>query len=113
MKALGFSPSVRLFEAAACGAPIISDNWPGIESIFKPGSELLIADSPRDVIDILTQMPEEKRLAILAKASARLLREHTPAHRAVQLEGFYQEAVARRQSTKGLRIRSNEVEEAK
>jgi spore maturation protein CgeB len=113
MKNLGFSPSVRLFEAAVSGAPIISDNWPGIESFFKPGDELLIADSARDVVDILTHMPEDRRLAIAAQARARLLAEHTPLHRAIQLEAYYQEALGQRQSIKSVRIRGSKLEEAK
>ncbi len=35
MIAAGWSPSVRLFEAAACGTPIISDAWAGLESLLR------------------------------------------------------------------------------
>src|SRR5205807_8216640 len=42
MIAAGFSPSVRLFEAAACGVPIITDRWPGLDSIFTPGEEVIV-----------------------------------------------------------------------
>jgi spore maturation protein CgeB len=113
MKALGFSPSVRLFEAAACGTPLISDDWPGIETIFKPGSEILIAAGPRDVVQIVMQLPEDRRLAIAANARTRLLKEHTPAHRARQLEAYYHEALAHRQSVKTNSIHAVELEEAK
>ncbi len=44
----GYSPSVRLFEAAACGTPIISDVWDGLETIFVPGREIVLADAPDD-----------------------------------------------------------------
>ncbi len=97
MRTLGFSPSVRLFEAAACGAPLISDNWPGLETLFTPSSEILLANTPRDVIQILTEMPEERRIWVAEKARARLLRDHTPDHRARQLEACYLEAAGRRQ----------------
>jgi spore maturation protein CgeB len=113
MKALGFSPSVRLFEAAACGTPLISDDWPGIETIFAPGAEILIASRPRDVIQILQEIPDERRLTIAANARARLLAEHTPAHRARQLESYYQEALANRQSRTGINRRRIELEEVK
>jgi spore maturation protein CgeB len=96
MRALGFSPSVRLFEAAACGAPIISDRWLGIETIFTPSSEILLANGTRDVIEILTTMPEDRRLSVADHARRRFLRDHTPDHRARQLEGYYLEAVDRR-----------------
>jgi spore maturation protein CgeB len=113
MKALGFSPSVRMFEAAACGTPLISDNWPGIETVFKPGSEILVASGARDVIQILSELPEDRRLSLSANARARLLKEHTPAHRAVQLEGYYREALALRRSAKRYSRPVDELEEVK
>ncbi|MBV9561423.1 MAG: glycosyltransferase [Bradyrhizobium sp.] len=96
MRSLGFSPSVRLFEAAACGTPIISDHWPGIETILTPSVEILLAATPGEVIDILSNMPEEKRLSIAEQARRRILRDHTADHRAEQLEGYYLEAASRR-----------------
>ena len=54
MVAAGFSPSVRLFEAAACGAPIISDPWAGLDTILRPGSEMaVVAHGARDVLAAL------------------------------------------------------------
>lgn len=96
MRALGFSPSVRLFEAAACGTPVISDRWRGLETIFAPSSEILLVSGTREVIQILTEMPEERRLSIADKARRRFLTEHTPCHRARQLESYYLEAVGQR-----------------
>ena len=58
MALAGFSPSVRLFEAAACGSPIISDRWAGIETLFAPGREILLAESPDDVLQALLEMSE-------------------------------------------------------
>jgi spore maturation protein CgeB len=113
MKSLGFSPSVRLFEAAACGTPLISDNWPGIETVFSPGTEILIASGPREIVQILKEIPNDRRLSIAANARARLLKEHTPAHRARQLETYYLEALTHRQYLKGISRRSVELEEAK
>ena len=49
----GWSPSVRLFEAAACGVPIISDWWDGLSSLFEPDTEILIAKRSADVLDYL------------------------------------------------------------
>ena len=45
MVAAGWSPSVRLFEAAACGVPVISDAWPGLNEFFRPGSRILVAET--------------------------------------------------------------------
>jgi spore maturation protein CgeB len=96
MRALGYSPSVRLFEAAAFGVPIISDDWDGLSSIFRPDQEILVAGDTSDVLQILQQVSEERRRTIAAAARARFLAEHTPSHRAVQLESYHQEALQRR-----------------
>lgn len=82
----GFSPSVRLFEAALCGTPTISDEWPGLGAFFRPGEEILVARSSRDVLGWLRDMPESQRRAIGARARARVLAAHTGAHRAAELE---------------------------
>ncbi|SCB50527.1 Spore maturation protein CgeB [Bradyrhizobium shewense] len=113
MRALGFSPSVRLFEAAACGTPVISDQWPGIETIFAPSREILLASSPRDVIEILRDMPEERRRTIAECARRRVLTGHTADHRACQLEGYYAEAAAhrRRKSSRPAASRTVQVAE--
>jgi len=58
----GWSPSVRLFEAAACGTPIVSDRWEGIETLFAPGREIVLADGPSEVLAVLRGMAEEDRL---------------------------------------------------
>ena len=91
MIAAGWSPSVRLFEAAACGTPIISDRWPGIESLLVPHQEILLVDRTVDVLDILERCREEDRLRIAERARKRILAEHTAAHRAAELEAHAME----------------------
>lgn len=81
----GYSPSVRLFEAAACGVPVISDYWTGLEELFAIGSEILISRSTAETLQYLTEMPEEKRIAIGRRARAAVLRQHTYEHRAAEL----------------------------
>ena len=92
----GYSPSVRLFEAACCGVPIISDAWPGLDSFFKPGEEILTASSAADVLHILRTVPDARRRAIAAAARARALAGHTGDHRAAELEAYAHEAAGRR-----------------
>jgi spore maturation protein CgeB len=87
----GYSPSVRLFEAAACGTPIISDYWPGLETFFEPEKEILIADSASAVLEYL-QSPAREAQLIGRRARERVLAEHTAAHRAEQLERYIIEA---------------------
>src|SRR3954468_18247369 len=84
----GFSPSVRLFEAAACGIPIISDDWPGLKTLFRPGEEILVAKNAGEVLDILQQLPQHVAHQIGSRSRDRVLREHTSAHRAAELEKF-------------------------
>jgi spore maturation protein CgeB len=84
----GYSPSVRLFEAAACGTPIISDYWEGLETFFEPGTEVLVSRSAQKTLRHLREMPEAERVQLGARARARVLAGHTAAHRAAQLEGY-------------------------
>jgi spore maturation protein CgeB len=84
----GWSPSVRLFEAAACGTPIVSDRWTGIESLLVPHREILLVDRTLDVLDILQRCGEDERLRIAERARQRILAEHTAAHRAEEIESY-------------------------
>jgi spore maturation protein CgeB len=86
MKAAGWSPSVRLFEAAACGTPIISDEWPGLEEFFTPGREILVAHSAEEVDALLRTTSPGQAAVIGAAGRARVLQAHTAAHRAAELE---------------------------
>jgi spore maturation protein CgeB len=95
MRALGYSPSVRLFEAGACGAAIISDPWAGIDTVFLPGEEILVADSREDVLRLLDETSEEERARIGAAARRRVLAEHTADRRVDQLHDFVSGGVAR------------------
>lgn len=85
MVAAGYSPSVRLFEAAACGTPIVSDIWPGLETIFTPAQEILLAATPEDVVHAI-QLPPAALARLGARARARVLAAHTAAHRARAVE---------------------------
>ena len=84
MAALGFCPSGRLFEAAACGVPVVSDWWEGLDAFFTPGEEILIARSSEDVLAALSRSPEELS-RIGAAARERALDEHTAERRAGEL----------------------------
>lgn len=84
----GFSPSVRLFEAAACKVPIISDYWDGLDSFFEPGTEILIAHSTEDVVGYLTEISEKERRRIAENAYQKILNKHTSEARAKELENY-------------------------
>lgn len=80
MRAMGYCPSGRLFEAAACGTPILTDDWKGLDAFFEPGREILVAHDTEDAMDALELAPGE--LALIARrARERVLDEHTAAHR--------------------------------
>jgi spore maturation protein CgeB len=84
MAEMGWCPSGRLFEAAACGAPLLSDAWDGIQDFFEPGSELLLASNSDDVLAALGSSDRELRL-IAERARERTLSQHSSARRAQQL----------------------------
>jgi spore maturation protein CgeB len=94
----GWSPSARLFEAAACGVPTISDHWPGVEQFFEPGREILLASSCDDVLALLCGLPETERRQIAERARERVLRQHTAAHRAATLEREAINVIAEREN---------------
>ena len=82
----GWSPSVRLFEAAACGVPVVSDWWEGLDAFFSPGKEILVARSAAEVVQHLAEVDDDRRAEIGAAARARVLAEHTAEHRVDELE---------------------------
>jgi len=84
----GFSPSVRLFEAAACGCTIVSDFWPGLNSILQIGEEILLAHKCADVISFLKEIDETELQQIGRRARERVLEQHSSEHRAQEFENY-------------------------
>jgi spore maturation protein CgeB len=84
MASMGYCPSGRLFEAAACGTAILSDLWTGLDLFFQPGEEILIASSTRDAVSAITKDPELLR-QIGSRARERALDCHTAEIRARRL----------------------------
>jgi spore maturation protein CgeB len=83
----GYCPSGRLFEAAACGVPILSDKWPGLDSFFEPEREILVAEDTASALEALDRSPED--LANLARlARDRVMEQHTAANRVQELEAI-------------------------
>jgi spore maturation protein CgeB len=91
MAVMGHCPSGRLFEAAACGTPVISDSWAGLDEFFEPGVEILVARSPEDVQESLERDPAEL-VQIGAAARRCVLAKHTAAHRSRQFVHYLEEA---------------------
>ncbi len=91
MAGFGYCPSGRFFEAAACGTPIVSDRWLGIEAFFRPGEEVFLADDHQAVLDALA-CPDAVLSAVAMRARQRTLDEHTGDHRAAELLAYLDEA---------------------
>lgn len=87
----GYAPSVRLFEAAACGVPIISDYWEGLDEIFEFEKEILVSRSAKDTLSYLKDIDEEERRNIGERARKKILEGHTAAHRAKELISYFYE----------------------
>jgi spore maturation protein CgeB len=85
MASVGYCPSGRLFEATACGAPVITDSWEGLGDFFEAGSEIAIARRSADVLEAL-EMSDRERRQIAAAGRARTLECHSSAARARELE---------------------------
>jgi spore maturation protein CgeB len=83
MAAMGYCPSGRLFEAAACGTPVLSDWWTGLDEFFQPGEEILIAASPSDTLNAIRQDARSMK-QVGARARQRALDSHTAEIRARQ-----------------------------
>ncbi len=95
----GFAPSVRLFEAAACGTAIISDYWEGLGTFFRFGEEVLISSTTEHTLRYLTDVSDKERINIGERARKRVLAEHTASHRAEQLESYIKEAREKKSTT--------------
>jgi spore maturation protein CgeB len=92
----GHSPSVRLFEAAATGTPVISDIWEGIDTLLRPGREIVLAEGGEAVLAVLRDPDPAPRDRMAEAARARILAEHTAEHRAAELVAHLREASARK-----------------
>jgi len=89
----GWCPSGRLFEAAACGTPLLSDGWDGLGTFLAPGREILVARDTREALAALEL--DDAQLARIARAAReRVLAEHTSDHRAAELERLLEDADA-------------------
>lgn len=97
----GWSPSIRLFEAAACATPIISDWWDGLETFFTPYEEILPAASGRDALLYLRDLAETERRRVAEAGRQAVLDRHTAARRALELERHVEEAARRRRGGDG------------
>jgi spore maturation protein CgeB len=84
MAQMGWCPSGRLFEAAACGVAVLSDEWEGLEHFFAPGNEILVARRESDAVTALKLTDAELR-RIGRAARDRVLAEHTSERRAIEL----------------------------
>ncbi len=98
MRRAGWSPSVRLFEAAACGTPVISDTWRGLDELLPHGEAILTAQSSDEVVQVLQTLDEDTRRRIAAAARRIVLENHTAEARAAELAS----ALSRTRQTSGI-----------
>jgi spore maturation protein CgeB len=94
MVEMGYSAPIRLFEAAACGTPVLTDAWEGLDHFFAPGREILVARSTDEAVAAI-EMDDQALQRIGRAARERVLADHTVAQRARQLEQLLEEALAR------------------
>jgi len=104
MAEMGWCPSGRLFEAAACGVPLLSDSWAGIDTFFAPGDEILLAKDESDTLAALA-MPDAELQCIARRGRERTMDQHTSDKRARELVALLERAVSGR-------TRQRQIEEA-
>jgi len=85
MASYGYCPSGRIFEAAACGVPLLTDRWEGLDTFFEPGREILPVGSVEEVLNALS-LSDAELSAIAQAARERTLAEHTGERRVMELE---------------------------
>jgi spore maturation protein CgeB len=107
----GYSPSVRLFEAAACGATIISDNWAGLDTFFTPGSEILVPQNGADVKDFLLNLSQSELRRIGDSAQQKALQSHTCDARAREFEAAVEEVLSAPAQRKPIKLAERETTE--
>jgi spore maturation protein CgeB len=95
MRAMGYCPSGRLFEAAACGTPLISDTWDGLDDFFAPGQEIFVAHRPQHVTEVL-DLSDAELQRVGDAARERVLTAHTATARAKELENYLAKGLSRR-----------------
>jgi spore maturation protein CgeB len=93
MVEMGYCPSGRLFEAACCGAPLMSDAWEGLDCFFHPGEEILVARTSQEVLAAL-DLPDEQLRQMAEAARDRVLAQHTAMHRAIEFESLMEPSLA-------------------
>jgi spore maturation protein CgeB len=90
MASFGYCPSGRLFEAAACETPVVSDSWDGLDNFFEPGAEIVVASSSSEVVDAITNPDDLRRIGRAARE--RVLSAHTAEHRSRELVALLEAA---------------------
>jgi len=93
MAKYGFCPSGRLFEAASCGVPMLSDTWEGLEIFFTPGEEILPVRSGEQVLAALS-LSDQELARIASAARVRTLAHHTNERRVLELEAICEDALS-------------------
>lgn len=100
MARFGYCPSGRLFEAAACGTPLVTDCWEGLHAFFAK-DEVFVARSSEDVLEALGT-PDRDLQRAAERSRQRTLDEHTGDRRAEQLLSYFDEARSSQPSAKAV-----------
>jgi len=100
VQALPGIPTIRVFEALACGIPLVSAPWDDCEGLFEPGADFLVAQDGRQMREHLRAVLNDADLArSLADHGRRtILARHSCAHRVDELLEIYDELAAPRRN---------------
>ncbi|MEL7162238.1 MAG: glycosyltransferase [Bacteroidota bacterium] len=90
-RTMGYTPTRRLLAAAACGVPVLTDSWDGLDYFLEPNREVFCVSDRDAVLKILYHTEESQRIKLGTEARKRILAQHTIAHRAEQFLGYLAE----------------------
>jgi spore maturation protein CgeB len=93
-RALPGIPTIRVFEALACGIPLVSAPWDDVEQLFSPGDDYLVARDGKEMAEHLAEIMADRDYAadLAARGLATIRARHTCAHRVDELLAIYEEA---------------------
>jgi spore maturation protein CgeB len=91
VQALPGIPTIRVFEALACGIPLVCSRWEDAEGLFRPGTDYLVAQNGKEMKQRLREVlnDEPLRNSLIRNGVETIRARHTCAHRVEELLGIY------------------------
>jgi spore maturation protein CgeB len=88
-------PTIRPFEALACGLPLICSPWPDSENLFTAGRDFLVVPNSAEMTEMIHKVLSDPSFAedLASHGRITISRRHTCAHRVDELFEIYSQVV--------------------